>query len=516
MDLASTSNQVLQKLETADSSSTDTTKVSTEPQPQAPLQISTKVSTEEPKTTEIIPQQQISSTLSVSKITIGAGGLKAATQKNKGAVPTVGGKSRTSSTTPGHPKLLKGKTARESFKQIYIELYPYYKDLRAGQKDTKVFRDFKDIVDSAAMLHRLLLFSKAHFIPECDDIDFALQTTMEWFESTLLGSFEEAYDKNDVPEMQKNALALYKLNGGLGAVNVFIAKNPIFFDHTFNPSLIASKLPKAGGPAVGYALADDFAKYMDHMLQNCKKQAELVSKIFVPEVDALTRFVNKVFEDSISEYLSAVLVAAKSKEGLGVYLHTLATSIYCCSQFLDFIANNPYKVAVDVAKLKESITSLFTSYTTDYMTKESEHLKKKIDAELDKWNKRKKEGTQSNTVEGTAILTDKEKMQAHKRMVMDTMKTIMFAPMALTKTFVGLGGFNLGKPKHQPLLEDAEPVISSPVTPTDKIEAVTYHLDDSSLGSLISLELCLNLMHINKEALGRALVITHAVDESKM
>ncbi len=117
-------------------------------------------------------------------------------------------------------------------------------------------------------------------------------------------------------------------------------------------------------------------------------------------------------------------------------------------------------------------------------------------------------------MDGSAILTDKEKMQAHKRLVMDTMKTIMFAPMALTKTLM-LNGFNMskGKSQEEPLMDDAEPLAASPI---EKMDAVTYYLDDNSLGSLVSLELCLNLMHTNKESLGRALVITSATDESKM
>ena len=110
------------------------------------------------------------------------------------------------------------------------------------------------------------------------------------------------------------------------------------------------------------------------------------------------------------------------------------------------------------------------------------------------------------------MLSNKEKMQEHKRMVMDTMKKIMFAPMLLTKTLIQ-GGFMLRKnPSDKGLLEaDQESPELEPVAETD-----TYYVDDNSLGSLISLELSLNLMHMNKESLGRALVITSAVDESQM
>ena len=81
---------------------------------------------------------------------------------------------------------------------------------------------------------------------------------------------------------------------------------------------------------MGYALADEFAKYMDHMLANCTTQAQLVSEVFVPSVNAMTIFMEKVFEDSISEYLAALVTSAKAREGLVIYV--------CC--FLFF--GNPF------------------------------------------------------------------------------------------------------------------------------------------------------------------------------
>lgn len=330
-----------------------------------------------PQTTD----DKISSILPNPKIIIGAGGLKALKKKANETTMALG-RSR-------NPTSIKTqKSAKELFKEVYVKLYAYFKDFKVGQRDSKVFQDHQNIIEIAEILAKLRLFGKAKFILQCDDINFALETAIEVFESTILGDFEKAYDRNDIGEMRNNSLAAFELNGGLNAVNVFIAKNPIFFDHTFNPSLVSSKLPTVGGPAVGYALADEFASFMDHMLSNCKIQAELVSKVFVPKMDALTLFVNRVFEDSISEYLSAVLLAAKDREGLGIYLHTLATSVYCCTQFLDYISNNPYHVKVDLTKLRTAITSIFAPHTNDYMAKELKHLNVRIDKELKKFDSR--------------------------------------------------------------------------------------------------------------------------------
>ncbi|KAJ3287455.1 F-box protein: endocytic membrane traffic, recycling ReCYcling 1 [Borealophlyctis nickersoniae] len=453
-------------------------------------------------------QPQISAAITAPKkstITIGAGGVHGAAKSQNAA--NIGGGAKSGGGGAGR----QSRPARELFRQVYTELLPYFLDFKKRQKDSKVFKDFKDLVEVGTILRRLRLFSQAKFIPDAEDIDFSLETTIEWFESMVLGQFERAYDTNNIKEMQRNALAAYQLNGGAACAQLFISKNPIFFDETFNPSLVASKLPSAGGPAVGYSLADDFAKFSDYMLNNCRKQAEIIAQVFPPEMDVMTLFVNKVFEDSVAEYLTAVLVAAKSRENLGIYLHTLATGVHCCTQFVDFIANNEAKVFVQVDQIKANIATLFKPYTETYIRQEMEHTRKKFDAELDKWNNRKGErGVRKATA---PYLADQEKAQAHKRLVMSAVKAVVFAPMALTKT-LGITGNNRVKPHRQSLLGDAEPVVT-PMEP-ERVDAVTYHLDDDSLNSLISLELCLNLMHTNKEALGRTLVITSATDRPKL
>ncbi|KNC99171.1 uncharacterized protein SPPG_05425 [Spizellomyces punctatus DAOM BR117] len=454
------------------------------------------------------PQQpSITSTLPSGKkssLTIGAGGLKAAGKQSN--TISVGSLRRQPSTYSRGS----GQTARDLFRRTYTQLCPYYLDFRKRQKDSKVFKDFKDISEVAMVLRRLKLFSEAHFIPESDDIHFALETTIEWFESMVLGQFERAYDGKNIKEMQRNALAAYHLNGGGSCIQLFISKNPVFFDPTYNPSLVASKLPSTGGAAAGYTLADEFAKFSDYTLNNCREQARIISQVFLPETDALTLFVNKVFEDSVAEYLSAVLAAANEREGLGIYLHTLATGIHCCMQFAEFIANNDAGVPVQTEKLKEAVMAICRPYTNNYMRQEMEHMQLKFNKELEKWTNRKGDPRKKKAA---AFIADQEKAQAHKRQVMQTMKTIMFAPVALGKLVTGMGGHNKVKPHRQSLLDNAEPVTHLTIEQDDN---VTYHLDDDSLNSLISLELCLHLMHTNKEALGRVLVITAATDMGKL
>ncbi|KAI8851827.1 exocyst complex component Sec10-domain-containing protein [Chytridium lagenaria] len=437
---------------------------------------------EEP-TTVTSPQRITASIPQMKKsvITIGAGGLQVAGKTSSSAsVGSIGGTKRQLDPYKANVfKSLNGVRPREAFRSMYSELYPYYMDFKGKQKDSKVFRDHKDLIVVASYLRKLKLFSQSKFILDMDEVNLSLDTTIEWFESMVLGQFERAYDSKNDGEMRRNALACYHLNGGSACINLFISKNPIFYDQAFNPSLIPNlglSLPNSDSgtsQSSGYGLADAFAKFMDHLLTSCKDQASIVGRVFEPEMDAMTSFVNKVFEDSIAEYLSAMLVTAKERE----------TNEYIS------VAEPGVRVQTD--KVKQSIIVLFKPNTDKYIDLELKHLTKRFDAELKKWDNRKENANKKKGDGKATYLGDAEKTQAHKRQVMSVMKTVLFAPMALGKTLAIMEG-------------------------DDSDEAVTYHLDDDSMGSLVSLELCLKLMHANKEALGRTLVITSAVEPSKL
>ncbi|KAJ1568529.1 F-box protein: endocytic membrane traffic, recycling ReCYcling 1, partial [Nowakowskiella sp. JEL0078] len=510
----------------------------------------------------------ISSALPGTKITIGAGGLKALRAKNRKTIEFGGMKKSESSIASLHTLLGKpssastGRIGREIFQQTYSTIYPYYVDFRESQKDARVFKDFKEIAEVATILRRLRLFSQAKFLVNNEDTNLALETTIEWFESTILGNFERAYDSNQTSEMRRNAIASFQLNGGSACVQLFISKNPIFFDSTFNPSLVTSKLPSLSGPSVGYDLGDDFAKFMDHTLVNLNKQAEIIVLVFPPETDAMTVLISKVFEDSITEYVQAVILASKEREGLTIYLHTLAVCVHCCSQLVSFLETNTTGVKINTQALKETVANLFRPYAAKYIESELHHAKKKFADEIDRWNHMKRESKKLRAGTNGATFFDQNKAQAHKRQVLKTFKNILFAPVALTQAvgsavgsaIVQASNLNRVQPhralskKHGSLIdtdtddedededeedEEEQPrlVTASPSSIKQKsslmggaaeIQHYNYdqeqlkQLDNGSLGSLVNLELAMSLIHTDKESLGRALVITGNTDWEKM
>ncbi len=101
---------------------------------------------------------------------------------------------------------------------------------------------------------------------------------------------------------------------------------------------------------------------------------------------------------------------------------------------------------------------------------------------------------------------------------MQTFKAVLFAPVVLTTNlasntkklfFSRKQGSNIALDSN----EKKEEKKSETIRPDEEAPTSSSHnLDDDSMTSMISLELCVKLLHINKEALGRALVITYAVD----
>lgn len=77
---------------------------------------------------------------------------------------------------PGDPySMIQGRKAnqgaREQFRAIYNELWPYYVDFRHSNKDSKVIQEFgKSVLDVARMLARLLSFSKGYFAMDSEQV----------------------------------------------------------------------------------------------------------------------------------------------------------------------------------------------------------------------------------------------------------------------------------------------------------------------------------------------------------
>ncbi|KAJ3320091.1 F-box protein: endocytic membrane traffic, recycling ReCYcling 1, partial [Gonapodya sp. JEL0774] len=322
--------------------------------------------------------------------------------------------------------------SREQFRAIYEELKPYYLDFRSKPDTSAIFKDFSKMEDIATTLHKMFLFCGGRFFDDYKTVAYAVQTTLEYFESSILGQFEAAYNRKDYTKMKEVAYAAYRLNGGQSIVQLFITKNPIFFDEQSNPTLIRSE--SAAAPRTTVALADQFGTFMQRTLENVKTQASVIRIVFPREMEAMTTFISSVFEQSIAEYLAAVLIEARAVsggQGAG-YLHTLATTVKHTGAFLDFIGSlEEFAGEQGHDKVAAAVWNTYKPYYATYLEEEIASLNGIYAKTVENWNK-SRTGSRSQH-QSTDNLFDGGNADAHKRNVMAAVKSVLMAPHYLSK-----------------------------------------------------------------------------------
>lgn len=124
-------------------------------------------------------------------------------------------------------------------------------------------------------------------------------------------------------------------------------------------------------------------------------------------------------------------------------------------------------------------------------------------------------------------LQNQEKAMAHKRAVMQRFKKVIFAPITLTTNLASntmkLFTSHLKKASvtgsvgavNEVVIVDATDISTEVDAIPTEVVVASVSLDDEEMSTLLSLDLCVRLLHANKESLGRALVITYAVDNHR-
>lgn len=95
---------------------------------------------------------------------------------------------------------------------------------------------------------------------------------------------------------------------------------------------------------------------------------------------------------------------------------------------------------------------------------------------------------------------------------------MIFAPITLTTNLASntIKLFSQGKKTDTITGEVVADTNDTPVVLGTEVEmGPLADLEDEAMSSLLSIELCMRLLTANKESLGRALVITYAVDNHR-
>lgn len=268
--------------------------------------------------------------------------------------------------------------------------------------------------------------------------------------------------------------------------------DPVLFDPDFNPSLLATDVPAAAA-SDDFVLAENFANFMERLLANVKSQTDIITRVFPPETHALTVFIQAIFQASISDYLSAVLQKARTGDTVA-YLNTLTTAVTYCSQFLDVIDNQLEDKSIwKKDEVWSSVKSTFEPYYNSYQEVELQAQRQRCERELKKWaDERERKAKEKNPAPSAIVSGDVENFRTA---ALSAMKSVLLAPSYLTKSLMT--------------------PFRSPVDADDKLPHFEDLKLDEQLSNLVSLEVSLSIMHLNKDGVKRAAALANAFDKTQ-
>ncbi|KAF9175279.1 F-box protein: endocytic membrane traffic, recycling ReCYcling 1 [Mortierella sp. AD010] len=341
---------------------------------------------------------------------------------------------------PGDPySMIQGRKgsqgAREQFKQIYIELWPYYVDFRQANQESKVIQEYgKSVLDVARMLARLLAFSKANLAKDSEQINENLYGTCEYFENRCLHLFEVAYDKRDVPEMAKFAGVLLDLNGAQACIQIYIQKNGIFFDNNYEPGENLKQYeiwllqPIVVRENTSFPEFTPMRLFMEFTEMEFKKQSIIINDVFPEEADVLFSFTERVFEDVISEYCSQLFDLCSMRDKL-LYLKSVPTA-YRYLEHLEKVLITMEPIHVPSYRLEKLLARVFGPWLERYLKVELDWVQKSCKDFIDKYER------QRDPTNKDANRMNPRNREVFKRNFLKGFRNVMTLPYKISSSIV--------------------------------------------------------------------------------
>ncbi|KAG0325464.1 F-box protein: endocytic membrane traffic, recycling ReCYcling 1 [Podila humilis] len=341
---------------------------------------------------------------------------------------------------PGDPySMIQGRKAnqgaREQFKAIYSELWPYYVDFRYSNKDSKVIQEFgKSVLDVARMLARLLSFSKGNFAEDSDQINENLHGTCEYFENRCLHLFEVAYDAKDIAEMAKFAGVLLDLNGATVCIQIFIQKNGIFFDNNYEPSENLKQYELWFAQPLVVRENSTFPEFtplrlfMEFTEMEFQKQAIIINDVFPEEADVLYNFTERVFEDVISEYCSQLFDMCSMRDKL-LYLKSVPTA-YRFLEKLEHTVATMEPLHLPMYRVEKLLARVFAPWLEQYLKQELDWVQKSCRDQIDKYDRQR----DNNKTEPKRM--NPRNRELFKRNFLKGFRTVLTLPYKISSSIV--------------------------------------------------------------------------------
>uniref|UniRef100_L7J0X7 F-box protein pof6 n=1 Tax=Pyricularia oryzae (strain P131) TaxID=1143193 RepID=L7J0X7_PYRO1 len=430
-------------------------------------------------------------------------------------------------------KSVRGR-ARQEYARIYGALGPFYYDLvRArSHNDPVLFRVFRDPERQARMLSNLLTFSRSDWAEGAREREEKVTGMMGIFETAVLREFEQGYELWDVDgRMKRYAHVLDALNGGNAAVELFIAKHPLFTDRDVLADS-AECLTKVDG-VEGISL-EPSRQFFELLAGKLNEQGALMAKIFPKPSTVFWTFVDKIKDDVIMEYCTP-LFDESHERSLASYLQAVSGVFEQAYLFYSSLQVPNGTKEESEEKAKEMALRTFEPHLDLYLQEELDFFIKNSENEVQAFETRLSELDAS----AESFYMSNFNRQADKKDFLSSFKKVVMMPVTvlpslpgqlLTAPFGGGSKSSAATPSsngdtlqptsssqpHRPqspgmagaFERRGSPLPEQGEAPTDELAAKAALMASRLEGikSLFSIEVALSLVHAAKTSLGRAAV----------
>ncbi|KAF3912121.1 Recyclin-1 [Orbilia brochopaga] len=424
--------------------------------------------------------------------------------------------------------------ARQEYGRVYAALWPFYIDLVSARSHTDpvLFRRYRNPEDQAVMLKQLKVFSESDSSLGWSERADRLNSMTSIFENAVLREFEGGYEEQDYDgRMKRYANVLILLNGGQGAIDLFVAKHYLMFERERlgNPMDCFNNLHSAD---MTLEPAREFFKMLGTAVN---EQSELIDRIFPPSVDVMKPFLDRISEDVIGEYVSPLLEELHDRD-IESYLLSVTELYINVLQFSKGIKPAKGSVANFTDDMTKLVIRIFEPHYDLYLTEELDHFKRLCDQEVESWEKKITDeytATESFYMSNVNRQADKaDFLTSFKKVILMPVNAIALPPIKPINITFPVNPFIKPKVQPTPAIEATPPESTFPTpldvpdehtngdavipngnttaqaqpAPTTELAAKAAILNSRMEGirTLFSIELALDLVHKAKTALERA------------
>ena len=428
--------------------------------------------------------------------------------------------------------------ARQEYGKIHGALSSLYVDAVTCKSptDARVFRAYRDPSEQAQMLANLSRFSKADLTRALPGGKEPLTALIEAFENAVSREFEQGIDAGDIEgKLRKYAHVLFNLNGGHKGVEIFISRSALLNEKVRFGRPIAC-LNEGGAGKISFEPSHRFFCGVSEAFND---QVAIIDQVFPAQVDVLMPFLHKVGKEVISEYL-ATLFDETHLTSVDLYLKAVSATYV---QSLNFAKSlRPGRTSGDdfYETVDEIIANAFEPHIDLYLNEELEFFKRKSDSEVGNWKRQLSEQDASMQ----SMFMSNVNRQADKRDFLTSFKKVVMMPVNVLPNFPISSPFG-GKSFTTKAQENGEnmenPQLSVSQTPSrsstpSNINGTARSINRSStpvpegpttelaakaaimssrlegIRTLFSIEVALNLVHVAKLSIERAVVFVKAGD----